>query len=148
MKKTIISGAVVLTIFAGLYYFFGMPRPVPVEKTEKIQSFLKTLIAETLEQDYHRHHINIAVLVTLVAIDRVEKKDHGEYLSYTVYGKAAYVIQGKRDWRDAEGNLIHLDPETEVTHWFSCEIYEDRYGELYKDKYRDNLVFYADNPLK
>lgn len=148
MKKTLISAVVAAFFLAGVYYFTGAPGSVSKEKTEKIKNFLQTLVAETLEEDYRRHNINISVLVPNITIDKIIKEKHREYLSYAVFGKVSYVIKGKREWHDAEGNLIQLGPESEITHWYGCEIYEDRYGELYKDQYRNRLVFYADNPVR
>jgi hypothetical protein len=85
--------------------------------------------------------------VTDLTIDRIKKKASSGFISYTIYGKVTYRIQGNREWRDNEGNLIRLDPESEIMHWFSCEIQEDRYGEFYVDKYRIPLTLYADKPI-
>jgi hypothetical protein len=146
MKKIFILIVLALTVVIVIWLTSGAGT-IPREKTATIKRYLNTVIAETLEQDYQRHNITIAVLVSDLTIDKITKKETREFISYTAYGKVTYIIIGKRTWLDKEGNLIQLDPETNITHWFSCEILEDRYGDLYTDKYKIPLTLYADKPL-
>jgi hypothetical protein len=147
MKKLFIALILALAVLI-VYYSASGPKTVPPEEVVRAESFLKTLIAETLESDYQRHNITITASVVNLTISRITQEKTPEKISYDVLGTVTYIIKGKREWRDAEGNLVRLDPESEITRWFSCEIYEDRYGELYKDKYRNHLVFYADKPVE
>ncbi len=146
MKKLLILTVVLLTIMA-VYWLMPGTGTISKEKVSAINKYLKTVIVETTEKNYQRHNIFISVLVTNITTAKITKKETPEYISYTAYGKVSYIIKGKRTWPDKEGNLIHLDPEKEITHWFSCDIREDKYGELYTDKYRIPLTLYADNPL-
>jgi len=146
MKKIFILIVLTLTI-AAVYWLTSGPETIPKEKEAAIKKYLNTVIVETLEKDYQRHKINITVLVMDLTIDKITKNESREFISYTAYGKVSYIIKGKREWQDSEGNQIRLNPESAITHWFSCEILEDRYGELYTDKYRIPLSLYADNPL-
>jgi hypothetical protein len=146
MKKIIILIIVALAVAVG-YHLTSGPKAIPQKKVESIERLLKTIVIDTLEKDYRSHNINISVVVTSLKTDRITKEVAPQYISYTAYGKVSYIIQGKREWLDNEGNLIRLDPEREITHWFSCEILEDRYGELYTDKYRIPLALFADKPL-
>jgi hypothetical protein len=118
---------------------------VPKDKMERIEQFLRNVVADTLREDYQRHNIYIDVLVTDLRIDKVKKKETEDYIFYDAQGKVSYIIKGKRKWVDREGNIIQLDPEEEITHWFSSGILEDRYGDLLKDK-GNRLTFYADDP--
>src|SRR5574337_348081 len=115
MKKSIVLTTVIVFFLASVYFFIVDTRSVSKEKAERIEIFSKKLVAEALEQDYRRHNIDISVVVTNATIERITKEENGEYLSYAVYGQVSYVIKGKREWRDAEGNLIRLDPEGEIT---------------------------------
>lgn len=100
------------------------------------------------EEDYRRHGINISVFVTGLKIGRITKGETAEDHEYFVRGKVSYMIKGKRRWEDKEGNVIELEPEQEITHWFSCGILEDKYiGVLFKDN-KNRLTFYADSPIK
>ena len=146
MKKIFILIVSALTIVTVIWLASGTGS-IQKEKIAAIKKYLSTVIAETLEKDYQRHNITIAVLVTRVTIDKIVKQETRENISYTAYGKVSYIIKGKRTWLDKEGNLIQLDPEKEITHWFSCDILEDKYGDLYNDKFRIPLTMYADNPL-
>lgn len=146
MKKIIILIIVVLAV-AVAYHFTGGSKAIPQKKVEAIERLLKTIVIDTLEKNYRSHHIDITVDVTSLKTDRITREVTPQYISYTAYGKVSYIIKGKREWHDNEGNLIRLDPEREITHWFSCDILEDRYGELYTDKYRIPLALYADKPL-
>ncbi len=122
-------------------------KSIPENRKEKIEQFLKNTVVDTLEEDYHNHNIGIEVVVTKLKVDKISRKETDEYVSYLARGSVSYVLKGKRTWKDKEGNLIQLDPEGEITHWFSCGILEDRYGELLKDS-RNRLTFYADNPVR
>lgn len=124
------------------------PKTVPKDDVGKIENFLRAVVADTLEKDYQRHNITITVVVTNLTTDRITKEKLPEYILYAAQGRVSYLIKGKREWRDKEGNLIRLAPEAEITHWFNCEIFEDIYGELYQDKYRNRLVLYADKPVE
>jgi hypothetical protein len=146
MKKIIILIIVALTV-AVVYHLTSGSKTIPLNKVEAIQRLLRTIVIDTLEKDYRSHNINITVVVTSLKTDRITKEVNPQDISYTAYGKVSYIIKGKREWHDNEGNLIRLDPEREISHWFSCEILEDRYGELYTDKYRIPLALYADKPL-
>lgn len=115
---------------------------------KKIKQFIRKEVADSLEEDYRSHNINISVLVTNVRMDRITKKETKQDNVYYARGSVSYRIKGKRRWADKEGNIIELDPEQEITHWFSCGILEDKYmGALLKDS-RNRLTFYADNPVK
>ncbi len=147
MKKIFILMLLSLAV-AAVYHLTSRSKTIPPDKIAAIENYLKTVVVDTLEKDYQRHDIHIAALVTDLKTDRITKEKAPEYIIYAVQGRVSYIIKGKREWRVKEGNLIRLDPEAEITHWFSCEIYEDTYGELFKDKYRNRLVFYADKPTE
>jgi hypothetical protein len=147
MKKILILIILALAVIA-VHHLTSGSKALPPDKIAAIESYLKTIVVDTLEKDYHRHNINITALVTHLKTYRIVKKKGPEYIIYAAQGRVSYIIKGKREWQDQEGNRIRLDPETEITHWFGCEIYEDPYGELFKDKYRNRLVFYADDPVK
>lgn len=147
MKKIFIL-IVLALIIVTFYWLTSGPEIIPEAKIATIKKYLNVVIIDTLEKDYQRHNITIAVLVSDLTVDKITKKETSEFITYTAYGKVTYIIIGKRMWKDKEGNLIRLDPEQNITHWFSCEIREDKYGELYNDKSRIPLTLYADNPLK
>ncbi len=147
MKKIVILILSALAVVAVCHLTSGS-KTIPPDKIAAIENFLKTIVVDTLEKDYQRHNIHITVVVTDLKTDRITKGKAPEYIVYAAQGRVSYIIKGKRAWRDQEGNLIRLDPEAEITHWFGCEIFEDRYGELFKDKYRNRLVFYAADPVK
>ncbi len=144
MKKIVVAAGLLLVI-AAVIYWVNTPGTVSPQKTRAIEDFLRQHVSQTVAQDYQRHRINISVEVTGVSIDTITKEETREFISYFVLGKVSYVIRGKRTWHDEEGNEIHLDPEQEITHWFTCGLLEDRYGELLPDK-RFVLTFYADRP--
>jgi hypothetical protein len=124
------------------------PREIPKNKVENIERFLRNAVKDNREEDYRRHDINIEVFVTGLKIERLTTKETEEDNEYFVQGKVSYVIKGKRKWKDKEGNIIELEPEQEITRWFSCGILEDKYiGVLFKDK-TNRLSFYADSPIK
>lgn len=123
-------------------------KKIPEDRVEKIKQFIRKEVADSLEEDYRSHNINISVLVTNVRMDSITKKETKQDNVYYALGSVSYIIKGKRRWVDKEGNIIELDPEQEITHWFSCGILEDKYmGALLKDG-RNRLTFYADNPIK
>ena len=147
MRKPIITIIIVSLILAGIYYLQHGPNTVPNDKKKKIEEFLKTVVVETLEQDYRSHGMTITVLVSSLTIDRITKKETDQDNVYFAQGRVSYIVKGKRTWRDKEGNLIQLGPEQEITHWYSCGILEDRYlGVLLKDD-RNRFTLYADNPM-
>lgn len=112
----------------------------------KIELFLKKTVADTLEEDYRSHGMSMHVVVTGVRINRLTKKETAQDNVYSAQGRVSYIVKGKRRWKDKEGNIIQLDPEAEVSHWFTCGVLEDRYlGALFKDD-RNRLTFYADKP--
>jgi hypothetical protein len=112
----------------------------------RIELFLKKVVADTLEEDYRSHNIDINVVVTDVRIDRLTKKETAQDNVYFAKGRVSYLVKGKRSWKDKEGNTVRLDPEGEISHWFTCGVLEDRYlGALFKDD-RNRLTFYADKP--
>jgi hypothetical protein len=146
MKKSIITILAALLILAGIYYLQHDPGAVPNDKKKKIEDFLKTVVVDTLEQDYRSHGITITVLVTSATIDRITKKETGQDNVYFAQGRVSYIIKGKRTWHDKEGNLIQLGPEQETTHWYTCGMLEDRYLNALRKDDRNRLQFYADNP--
>ncbi len=146
MKKIAVLVIAVLLLFAA-YRLMTHSRTVPKEKAARIERFLKTVIADSLEEDYRRHGMTMRAVVTKLTIERIEKEETLEFISYNAFGTVSYIIKGKRQWRDQQGNRVRLDPETEITHWFSCGVLEDRHGDLLKDT-KNRLVFFADNPLR
>lgn len=147
MKKPIIILIGISLILAGIYYSQRGPGAVPDDKKKGIEDFLKTVVIDAMEQDYRSHGITITVLVTNLTIDRITKKETDQDNVYVAQGRVSYIIQGKRTWRDKDGNLIQLGPEQEITHWFSCGILEDRYLGTFRKDDRNRLQFYADNPM-
>ncbi|HAM53611.1 MAG TPA: hypothetical protein DCP92_24055 [Nitrospiraceae bacterium] len=123
-------------------------KKIPKKDEGKIEQFLKKIVAETLEEDYQRHNINITVLITHLKIDAITKKEIEQDNEYFVQGRVSYLIKGERKWVDKEGNIIQLDPAQEITHWFSCGILEDRYIGVLLNDTRNRLTFYAENPMK
>jgi hypothetical protein len=125
---------------------YSCSKKISQDATVKIELFLKKVVVDTLEKDYRSHNINIRVVVTDVKIDKLTKKETAQDNVYFAQGRVSYIVKGKRRWRDKEGNRIQLDPEAEMTHWFTCGVLEDRYlGALFKDE-RNRLTFYADKP--
>ena len=124
-------------------YCKNMSTNMPANRVKEIEKFLKSTVAETLEADYKRHNMTLTVVVTGLEIDKIHKTETDTFISYVATGKVSYVIKGKREWKDEQGNIIRLDPEQEITHWFSCGVLEDRYGSLLKDR-RNRLSFYAE----
>ena len=147
-RKPVIIILAASLLFSGIYYLQRGPGTVPNDKKKKIEDFIKTVVVDTLEQDYRSHGITITVLVTSLTIDRITKKETDQDNVYFAQGRVSYIIQGKRTWRDKEGNLIQLGPEQEIPHWYTCGILEDRYlGALLKDD-RNRFTLYADNPMQ
>jgi hypothetical protein len=144
MKKPIIIIVVLVLSLVSVYYWANRTRTVSKEKAEQIKQFLRTVVVNSLEQDYKRHNMQIAAVVTKLDIDRIASDETREYILYFAQGKVSYIIQGRRDWFDQEGNPIQLGPETEITHTFTCGVREDRYGDLSQDD-RKRLSFYADD---
>ncbi len=123
-------------------------KKIPEDRVEKIRQFIKKEVADSLEEDYRSRDINISVLVTNVRIDRITKKETKQDNVYYVQGSVSYRLKGKRRWVDKEGNVIQVDPEQEITHWFSCGVLEDKYIGVLLRESRNRLTFYADNPVK
>jgi hypothetical protein len=122
------------------------PGEIPKEKAANIERFLRNEVRDAREEDYRRHDINIEVFVTALKTERITKRETPQDNEYLVQGKVSYMIKGKRRWEDKEGNIIELEPQQEITHWFSCGILEDKYiGVLFKDN-KNRLTFYADSP--
>jgi hypothetical protein len=147
MRKKIYSIILLPVILMICCYSCG-PKEIPKEKVAKIESFLRNAVKDAREEDYRRHDINIEVLVTGLKTERIAARETAEDNEYFVQGKVSYRIKGKRRWEGKEGNVIELEPEQEITHWFSCGILEDKYiGVLFKDN-KNRLTFYADNPIR
>ena len=144
MKKPIIIIMVLVISLIGVYYWTNRTGTISKEKTEQIKQFLRTVVVNTLEQDYKRHNIQITAVVSKLEVDGITSKETLEYILYSAQGRVSYIIQGKRNWLDQDGNLIQLGPEAEITHKFTCGVREDRYGDLSQDD-RKRLSFYADN---
>jgi len=146
MRK--LSNLTVLVIFvlSGCCFSSGS-KPIPKQKLEHMEGFIRSTVVQTLKKAYHDHDIHIDVAVTDLKIGKINIEETDEYIFYNTQGRVSYIIKGKRTWVDKEGNLVQLDPEQEITHWFSCGIREDRYGELLNDD-RNRLTFYFDNPNK
>jgi len=144
MKKPIIIIFVLAVSLVAVYYWTNRARPISKDKAERITQFLRTVAADTLEQDYKRHHMQMSAIITNLEVHRITSEDKLEYILYSAQGSVSYRVRGKRDWLDQEGNRIHLDPETEITHKFTCGVREDRYGYLYKDD-RKRFELYADD---
>lgn len=146
-RKTSCNAALVLLV-SMIFYHACTPTTVPAAKVEKIKQFLKTSIAERVQKDYQSHDLYIHVLVTDLAIDRITIKETAQDTVYDVQGRVSYVIQGKRNWIDKEGNAVQLGPEQVITHWFTSGVLEDKYlGTLFNDE-RNRFTFYADKPTE
>ncbi len=147
MRKEICA-AILLSVLSTIWCYSCGSRELSKEKAAKIDLFLRNAVKDAREEDYHRHNINIEVFVTGVKIERVTTGETAQDNWYLVYGKASYIIKGKRKWQDKEGNFIELEPEQEITRWFSCGILEDKYiGVMFSDN-KNRLAFYADNPMR
>jgi len=118
------------------------------DTVEKIERFIKREVADVLEKDYRAHNIDIKVIVTDLTIDGLSKSETAQDTVYLAQGRVSYIIRGKRKWKDQYGNIIQLDPEGEITHWYTCGVLEDKYMHtLFKDD-RHRLTFYADRPAQ
>jgi hypothetical protein len=144
MKKPIIIILVLLLSLFSIYYWTNRTRTISKEKSEQVKQYLRTVVVDMLEQDYRRHNMQITAVVTKLDIDRITSDETLEYILYFAQGKVSYIIQGRRDWFDQEGNPIQLGPETEIMHTFTCGVREDRHGDLSQDD-RKRLSFYADD---
>lgn len=144
MKKPIIIIVVLVISLASVYYWTNRTRTISKAKAEQVKQYLRTVVVNTLEQDYKRHNMQITAVVTKLDVDGMTSEETLEYILYFARGRVSYIIQGKRDWFDEEGNPIQLDPEKEITHKFTCGVREDRYGDLSQDD-RKRLSFYADD---
>ena len=118
------------------------------DTARKIGQFIKSEVADDLEKDYRAHNIDIKVVVTDLTIDGLSKSETAQDTVYLAQGKVSYIIRGKRKWKDQYGNIIQLDPEGEITHWYTCGVLEDKYMHaLFKDD-RHRLAFHADKPTR
>jgi hypothetical protein len=144
MKKPIIIIVVLVISLIGVYYWTNRAGTISKEKTEQIKHFLRTVVVNTLELDYKRHNMQITAVVSKLEVDGITSYETLEYILYSAQGRVSYIIQGKRNWIDQEGNPIQLGPEAEITHKFTCGVREDRYGDLSQDD-RKRLSFYADD---
>jgi hypothetical protein len=144
MKKPIIIIVVLVISLVSVYYWTNRAGTISKEKAEQIKQYLRTMIVDSLEQDYKRHNMQITAVVTKLEVDGIRSEETLEYILYYAQGRVSYRIQGKRDWLDQEGNPIQLDPETEISHKFTCGVREDRYGDLSQDD-RKRLAFYAND---
>jgi len=135
----------VLLLLGG--FFACGPKELSKDKKDKIEQFLRSLVAATMREDYHRHNISIDVQVTRLTMDRIALQETKQDIRYFVVGTVSYIVKGKRTWQDGEGNTIELDPEQEITHWFSVGVLEDKYmgGDLLRDD-RNRLTYYAEKP--
>ncbi len=144
MKKPIIIIVILVLSLASVYYLTNRVRPLSKEKAGQLNQFLRTVVVNTLEQDYKRHNVQITAAVTKLEVDGITSEETLEYILYYAQGRVSYIIQGKRDWTDGAGNRIHLGPESEISHKFTCGVREDRYGDLSQDD-RKRLSFFADD---
>ena len=128
--------------------FACVSQKIDNDTVEKIGRFIKSEVANVLEKDYRAHNIDIKVDVTDLTIDSLSKSETAQDTIYLAQGKVSYIIQGKRKWKDQYGNIIQLDPEGEITHWYTCGVLEDKYMHtLFKDD-RHRLQFHADKPTQ
>jgi hypothetical protein len=144
MKKPIIIVVILVLSLASVYYLTNRARPVSKEKAGQLNQFLRTVVVNTLEQDYKRHNMQITAAVTKLEVHGITSEETLEYILYYAQGRVSYIIQGKRDWTDRAGNRIRLGSESEISHKFTCGVREDRYGDLSQDD-RKRLSFYADD---
>jgi hypothetical protein len=145
-KKT--NALILVSVLFAVYCYACGPKEIPKGKVENIERFLRDAVKDNREEDYRSHGIHISVLVTGLKIEVITKRETAEDYEYFVQGKVSYMIKGKRRWEDKEGQIIELEPEQEITHWFSCGILEDKYiGLLFKDK-KNRLTLYADSPIR
>lgn len=147
MKK-IFFGTVLAVVFLTICVSACSPRELAKGQKEKIEQFLRNVVADTMEEDYRRHDMFIKVRVTQLTMDRISIDETKEDVGYFVEGRVSYIIKGKRKWLDREENIIQLGPEQEITHWFSCGVLEDKYmGVLLRDK-KNHLTYYAEKPMQ
>jgi hypothetical protein len=144
--KSVLSGILLAVLLSVLCFSACRSRELTGDKREKIDQFLKSLVAATMKEDYRSHNIFIDVQVTRLTVDRIAAEETKQDIRYFIVGTVSYIVKGGRTWRDREGNTIDLGPEQEITHWFSAGILEDRYmGEFLKDE-KNRLTYYADKP--
>ncbi len=138
-----------LGLFAATTCFSAcVSQKIDKDNVDKIERFIKSEVADVLEKDYQAHNIDIKVIVTNLTIDALSKSETAQDIVYIAQGRVSYIIQGKRKWKDQYGNTIQLDPEGEITHWYTCGVLEDKYMHaLFKDD-RHRLTFHADKPTQ
>ena len=61
MRKTLNIVILVLTVFTACRC---TGKSIPENKREKMEQFLRNVVADTLEEDYNRHNIGINVVLT------------------------------------------------------------------------------------
>ena len=115
---------------------------------DKIEQFIKSEVANVLEKDYRAHNIDIKVIVTDLKIDSSSKSETAQDTVYIALGRVSYIIRGKRKWKDQYGNIIQLDPEAEITHWYTCGVLEDKYMHVFFKDDSHRLTFYANKPTQ
>jgi len=139
----------VLTLIAATACCFACVSQKTNEDTaQKIREFIKSEVADILEKDYRAHNMDIKVIVTDLTIDGLSRSETAQDTVYLAQGRVSYIMRGKRQWKDQYGNIIQLDPEGKITHWYTCGVLEDKYMHaLFKDD-RHRLTFYADKPTQ
>ena len=144
--RAIFLSLVFIAAMAGC--FACVSQKINNDTARKIGRFIRSEVADDLEKDYRAHNIDIKVVVTDLTIDGLSKSETAQDTAYLAQGKVSYIIRGKRTWKDQYGNIIQLDPEREITHWYTCGVLEDKYMHaLFKDD-RHRLQFHADKPTK
>ncbi len=83
MDRKILSKSASVIFILAFCCCSSCSKTFPKKKLEDIEHFLKTVVIDTLEEDYKRHNIYIKVVVTNLTIDKITKKDIYEYLSYS-----------------------------------------------------------------
>jgi len=140
------SGTILSALLLALCLFACGPGELARDKKEKLEQFLRTMVSDTMGEDYRRHNVFIDVQVTGLTADRVSITETKEDVRYLIVGRVSYIIKGKRTWQNREGSTIELDPEQEITHWFSAGVLEDKYmGALLRDK-KNPLTYHAKQP--
>src|SRR5512135_1744997 len=106
-KKRTLCGTIMVFLAFAISLSSCGPKELANDKRERIERFLKNIVAATMEEDYRRHGILIDAQVTRLTIDRVSVDETREDFRYFIVGRVSYIIKGERTWRDREGNTIH-----------------------------------------
>ncbi len=137
---------IVLALLFPVLGAYACTKTIPGDTVRKLDSFLRTTVASTLEQDYQSHRITVRVTVHALTMDRVTQRETAQDHVYLVRGTVTYSIHGSKRWKDPQGNVVELAPGQEITHWFTCGVLEDKYlGTLFQDE-RNRLAFFAEKP--